>query len=330
MLAGKRSIDVLPVRFFLRHDDIQAMFRLFRVGLGDTSVYDQSPGEGDADEVEILRRLVVAEAQHHGRGGGMVAAGGGATSSPSDEFPSWAGGLFHHDRQDVDGEDHLPTGQEDLPTPSGSGSFTSTGASFDKARALLRTASAMTKAALRRALQDVNSPGQGSQDESAAPTTDDGYTLHQALEVRRRLQIFSTFMGFLKLIIGLGTLFFAFRALRSWTDYELSSRHLAKALLFRIVLALGVTCLPWYAVFFSWDDEKRPGYMQFVARLYLDALMTLPVAALTFMVTPGFVAGSVLTMSLFPYAIVPYVVLFVAPVGQFRNFLFSAVMVIAG
>ena len=75
-----------------------------------------------------------------------------------------------------------------------------------------------------------------------------------------------------------------------------------------------VTCLPWYAILFVWDDDKRPAWMQGVARLYLDALMTLPVAVLTFMVTPGFVAGSLLTMSLFPYAIVPYVVLFVTPV----------------
>lgn len=75
-----------------------------------------------------------------------------------------------------------------------------------------------------------------------------------------------------------------------------------------------MTFFPWYAIFFAWDDEMRPKYMQYVARLYMDALMNIPVISLTFMVTPGFINGALLTMAVFPYAIIPYIVLLVVPV----------------
>ena len=76
----------------------------------------------------------------------------------------------------------------------------------------------------QRALQSGSSSSAAEDPASAQ----DGYTLRQALEVRRRLKVFSTFMATMKLLTGLGTLFFGLLALRTWTDYEVSARHLAK------------------------------------------------------------------------------------------------------
>lgn len=46
----------------------------------------------------------------------------------------------------------------------------------------------------------------------------------------------------------------------------------------------------------------------------MDLLLNIPVATLSFMVCPGMVAGAIVVMQLLPFTIVPYMVIFLAPV----------------
>jgi hypothetical protein len=146
--------------------------------------------------------------------------------------------------------------------------------------------------------------------------TDDNpenYTLEQAFVVRKKLKSFQTIMYLTKFFIAIFTLYTAMRALRKWHNYRTSCKWTVMAFAIRVVLTITMSWLPWYAIFFSEDMDTRPQSMNTSVRLYMDLLLNVPVITLSFVVTPGLVAGAVIVMELLPFTIVPYTIIFGAP-----------------
>lgn len=139
------------------------------------------------------------------------------------------------------------------------------------------------------------------------------YNLEQAFEIRGRLRTFDSIMWCVKMFLAIFTLFMASRGIRCWHDYKKSSKWIIVGFVLRSVIVIIVSCFPWYYFFFNEDEEERPKSMNTSARMYLMIMINIPVMALSFMLTPGLVGGSLIVMELVPFTIMTYIIIFAVP-----------------
>jgi len=169
----------------------------------------------------------------------------------------------------------------------------------------------MSNDELRRTVQLMSAFGRRLQ-ETEVVVTDTQSDLERARVLIERLQVYQTILYVIKLFVSIISLYCVIRALRNWTEYRDSSSWTLWSLVLRVLVAVVITWLPWYFIFF--DNQDFPVYMTQSAKIYMAFLVNLPLFSLSFMVTPALVNGSMIVIHLMPYTILPYMVIFVGPV----------------